>query len=89
MPDGSANAIPTRKHRLPRWAWVLLIATIIYDISPIDLIPEGILGPFGFADDVALTTVVLAFLGWKFGRPQKNVASTTVTIPGTATRDVS
>jgi uncharacterized membrane protein YkvA (DUF1232 family) len=89
MPDNSGNTTPPRNHRLPRWAWVLLIATIIYDISPIDLIPEGIFGPFGFADDAALTTVVLAFLGWKFGRPQKNVASTAVTVPGTATRDVS
>lgn len=37
----------------------LLGAAIAYFISPIDLLPEGILGPFGFLDDIALTAFVL------------------------------
>lgn len=33
---------------------IILAAVIVYFASPIDLIPEGILGPVGYADDIAL-----------------------------------
>lgn len=34
-------------------------AAIIYFISPVDLIPEALLGPAGFIDDIALAAYVL------------------------------
>ena len=34
-------------------------AAIAYFISPIDLIPEGLVGPAGYIDDVALAAYVL------------------------------
>ncbi|MFA8451812.1 MAG: YkvA family protein [Bacteroidales bacterium] len=34
-------------------------AAIAYFVSPIDLIPEGIVGPVGYADDIALAAIVL------------------------------
>ncbi|MCK5077235.1 MAG: DUF1232 domain-containing protein [Calditrichia bacterium] len=45
--------------RVPRKEKVKLAAVIAYFISPIDLIPEAILGPIGFVDDVALAAFVL------------------------------
>lgn len=36
-----------------------LAATIVYFISPIDLIPEGLIGPVGYIDDIALAAYTL------------------------------
>ena len=36
-----------------------LAAAIAYFVSPFDLIPEGIVGPIGYADDIALAAYVL------------------------------
>ncbi len=33
---------------------ILLGAVIVYFVSPIDLMPEGLLGPVGYVDDIAL-----------------------------------
>ena len=38
--------------------WIIIIAIIIYFISPVDFLPEIILGPFGYIDD----GVILSFL---------------------------
>lgn len=39
-----------------------LAAAIAYFVSPLDLFPEGVLGPGGYADDVALAAYVLSSL---------------------------
>jgi uncharacterized membrane protein YkvA (DUF1232 family) len=36
-----------------------LAGVIVYFISPVDLIPEALIGPFGYVDDIALTAYVL------------------------------
>lgn len=36
-----------------------LAGAIVYFISPIDLLPEALLGPLGFADDIAVAAWVL------------------------------
>ena len=36
-----------------------LVAAIAYFISPIDLVPEALLGPAGFVDDIALAAYVI------------------------------
>ncbi len=38
---------------------IKLVSVIAYFISPIDLLPEAILGPVGYLDDVALAAYVL------------------------------
>ncbi|MGH1362844.1 MAG: YkvA family protein [Calditrichia bacterium] len=38
----------------PKSIWGILILTILYLVSPIDLLPEALLGPLGFIDDAAL-----------------------------------
>jgi uncharacterized membrane protein YkvA (DUF1232 family) len=37
----------------------LLIFIIIYMLSPLDFIPEAILGPLGFGDDISLLLIEL------------------------------
>jgi len=46
---------------------LVMILGIIYVVSPVDLLPEAILGPFGLLDDggaaVAIVSTALAVLG--------------------------
>lgn len=36
-----------------------LAAAIVYYISPLDIIPEGFIGPLGYTDDIAVAAYVL------------------------------
>ncbi len=44
---------------VPRGAKARLAAAIAYFVSPVDLVPEALLGPVGYLDDVALAAYVL------------------------------
>ncbi|MFZ0455788.1 MAG: DUF1232 domain-containing protein [Ignavibacteriaceae bacterium] len=44
---------------IPESKKVKLYAAIAYFISPIDLLPEALLGPVGFLDDIALSAYIL------------------------------
>jgi len=44
---------------VPKAEKAKLAAAIAYFVSPLDLIPEALLGPIGYADDVALAAYVL------------------------------
>lgn len=61
------KAIKDREHRVAPMTWVVAIAAVVYTFSPIDLIPELILGPLGFADDLG----VWAIFGVLFVREQR------------------
>ena len=43
----------------------LLVLSLIYVISPIDFIPEFLLGPLGFVDDLALILLLLGIAAYK------------------------
>ncbi len=45
--------------RVPASQKAKLAGAIAYFVSPIDVIPEGIVGPIGYIDDVALAAYVL------------------------------
>jgi uncharacterized membrane protein YkvA (DUF1232 family) len=47
------------RREVPAADKVKLAAVIAYFISPLDLLPEGIIGPFGYADDIALAAWVI------------------------------
>jgi uncharacterized membrane protein YkvA (DUF1232 family) len=44
---------------VPQGKKVKLISAIAYFISPIDVLPEAILGPIGYLDDIAVAAYVL------------------------------
>jgi len=48
------KAIKDREHRVAPTTWVVGIAAVVYTFVPIDLIPELVLGPLGFADDIGV-----------------------------------
>lgn len=48
------KAVKEREHRVAPTTWVVAIAAVAYTFAPIDLIPELVLGPLGFADDLGL-----------------------------------
>lgn len=43
---------------------IILGVAVLYVISPIDLLPEAVLGPFGFIDDILVVLGVSSFLGF-------------------------
>lgn len=48
------RAIKNREYRVAPTTWIVAIAAIVYTVVPIDLIPELILGPLGFVDDIGV-----------------------------------
>jgi hypothetical protein len=45
---------------LPIVGWVVAIFCGVYCISPIDIMPEAVLGPFGFIDDAGAVVAGIA-----------------------------
>lgn len=82
-----AKAVVSGQFQLSGWSIVAAIGTVLYTISPVDIVPELLVGPLGFLDDLGLWGVLLAILRWELGRFEKGVAAKSVTISGTATRD--
>jgi uncharacterized membrane protein YkvA (DUF1232 family) len=62
------KAIKNGEHRLAPTTWIVGIAAVVYTISPIDLIPELVLGPLGFADDLGLWGIVALLFARERGR---------------------
>ena len=61
------KAVKDRQHRVAPTTWVAAIAAAFYTFAPVDLIPELVLGPLGFVDDIGLWGI-LAIL---FAREQR------------------
>lgn len=49
----------TGDSRVPAAEKAKLVAAIAYFISPLDLMPEGLMGPAGYADDIVIASLVL------------------------------
>ena len=50
------------RYRIPPRGLVAMGAAALYLISPIDLVPEAILGPLGLVDDAGLVAAVVLFV---------------------------
>ena len=61
------KAVRKGQHRVAPTTWIAGIAAVVYTLAPIDLIPEIVLGPLGFVDDIGLWGI-LAIL---FAREQR------------------
>jgi uncharacterized membrane protein YkvA (DUF1232 family) len=44
--------------RNPKYRWWVVGASLVYLLSPIDLLPEALLGPLGLVDDMVIVTVL-------------------------------
>ena len=50
------------RYRIPPRGLVAMGAAALYLISPIDLLPEAILGPLGLVDDAGVVAAVVLFV---------------------------
>ena len=69
------KAIQDREHRLAPTTWAAAIAAVVYTFAPIDLIPELVLGPLGFADDIGLWSIFAVLFVREQRRWQAGLAS--------------
>jgi uncharacterized membrane protein YkvA (DUF1232 family) len=51
------KAVKQRQHRVAATTWVAAIGALVYTVAPIDLIPELVLGPLGFVDDIGVWSI--------------------------------
>lgn len=56
------QAVRRGDHKVSPMTWFTAIATVIYTISPIDLIPDLLFPIIGFADDLGLWGVTYMLL---------------------------
>lgn len=61
------------KYRIPPRGLVAIGAALIYLVSPIDVLPEALLGPIGLVDDAGILAVAVAFV-LKLATAQKMVS---------------
>lgn len=54
------KAVVKGEHKLAPTTWFMAVVTVIYTVSPVDFIPEILLGPFGLADDLGMWGLLLA-----------------------------
>ncbi|MBW9094982.1 DUF1232 domain-containing protein [Microbacterium jejuense] len=52
------KALKSGEHRVAPSTWVAATAAVYYAVSPIDLIPELVLGPLGLADDLGVWSIL-------------------------------
>jgi uncharacterized membrane protein YkvA (DUF1232 family) len=68
------KAVKSREHRVAPTTWVVAIASVVYTFAPIDLIPELLLGPLGFADDLGVWGILAVLLAREQRRWQAGLA---------------
>jgi uncharacterized membrane protein YkvA (DUF1232 family) len=54
------KAVWSREHKLAPMTWVTAIGALVYTISPLDFIPEIVLGPLGLLDDAGIWGIAIA-----------------------------
>lgn len=54
------KAIRRGDHKLAPMTWVTAIGALVYTISPLDFIPEIVLGPLGLLDDAGIWGIAIA-----------------------------
>ena len=69
------KAIKGRDHHVAPTTWIAAIAAVAYTIAPIDLIPELVLGPLGFGDDVSVWAILAVLVAREHRRWQAGLTS--------------
>jgi uncharacterized membrane protein YkvA (DUF1232 family) len=73
------GAIRRREYRVSAKTWVVALAATVYTFVPIDLIPELVLGPLGFVDDLGVWGIFAVL----FAREKQRWQAGLGTKPGT------
>ena len=72
------KAIKDRERRFALTTLVAGIGAVVYAFVPIDLIPELVLGPLGFADDMVMWAIFAMLFVREQRRWQAGLGSTSV-----------
>lgn len=56
------KAVRRGEYKLNPLSWATLVGALILAVSPVDIIPEALLGPLGLADDAGYLAVAFATL---------------------------
>jgi uncharacterized membrane protein YkvA (DUF1232 family) len=75
------------RYRIPPRGLVAMGAAALYLISPIDLLPEAILGPLGLVDDVGVVAAAVLFT-YKLVKARRILAEGGVELGGPRQRPV-
>ena len=71
----SVSSPRSRSPVAPPTTWAAAIAAVVYTFAPLDLIPELVLGPLGFGDDLGVWSVFGVLLVREHHRWQAAVRS--------------
>ena len=69
------KAIKDREYRISPTTMIVAIGAVVYTFVPIDLIPELVLGPLGFADDIGVWGILAILFAREKGRWQAGLGS--------------
>lgn len=69
------KAVWRKEHKVAPTTWLMAVFACIYTVIPVDLIPELLLGPIGFVDDLGVWGVFVALATWEKSRWQENFAA--------------
>ncbi|WP_139979985.1 YkvA family protein [Nocardioides litoris] len=50
------------RYRIPPRGLVAMVGALVYLVSPVDVLPEVVLGPLGLVDDAGVVTVVAVWV---------------------------
>jgi uncharacterized membrane protein YkvA (DUF1232 family) len=50
------------RYRIPPRGLVAMVGALVYLVSPVDVVPEVLLGPLGLVDDAGVVTVVAVWV---------------------------
>lgn len=70
MPRGVGDGDNSGMSRLSKTELAIIIAGLLYVVSPIDFIPEAIAGPLGIGDDAAVLGLIAAMIMRAAQKPQ-------------------
>ena len=68
------------RYRIPPRGLIAMGTAAVYLISPIDVLPEAILGPLGLVDDAGVTVAVVLFV-YKLVKARRILADAGVELP--------
>lgn len=67
------------RYRIPPRGLIAMGTAAVYLISPIDVLPEAVLGPLGLVDDAGVTVAVVLFI-YKLVKAQRILADSGVDV---------
>jgi uncharacterized membrane protein YkvA (DUF1232 family) len=77
------TAVRRGEFKISGLSWVALIGTLIYTVSPIDLIPEIVFPVVGYIDDLGLWGVMTLLANRERQRWLAQLSAESVTVPHT------